>query len=104
MPVPRVRKGAGLSKGQRRRLETDVFEDEEAEQIRQGRLDDGIGTAEPDGLPEGFEDEEIASDDDDDDDVLSSFGRFGTVDTSVALYLRNPQSKVPWDGDGGPVS
>ena len=63
-----VRKGAGLSSRQRQELEDDIFEDENIEDGRSGRLEDeGF----EDGLPANFDDEDICSDDEDDvDDVL----------------------------------
>ena len=70
----RIRKGAGLVSHQRQQIIRDVYEesDDEASMPSRRWLED-VGSVEPDGLPEGFEDEEIESSDGDvggDDDSL----------------------------------
>lgn len=63
----KIRKGAGLEQRQRKLLEGDIYEESDDDEGERRFLED-VGTAEPDGLPEGFEDEDIASDDEDVDD------------------------------------
>ena len=73
----RIRKAQGLSAQQHRSLTTDVYDEDEEEDLRADRLDD-VGDAEPGELPEGFDDEEIDSDEEDvDDDILPSRLRKG---------------------------